>query len=273
MRRAGPAVKVSRREFVSTAGCAAASSLCALPSSAFAASSSPVKAEIRCTLLNLESNCALPESLAGMRAALGDSHHSVCESEIASGRPARINLASSINFARTRVRVVIVPAAGTVRPATFSALAELLDGGATVLWESGAAFLNHTDFAQQQALTKEYFGISIGEPVEIWPQSNSRKSKSAAALVSARSTRAMGHEQIPYVAYRWPLKAHVRDFSRVIPVSAASGRAFAHWEETPVAWDKNVGAGTLLLLGSPLGPALRAGDAEATALFQLITSE
>jgi hypothetical protein len=264
-------VKVSRREFVGTASCAAAASLCALPSSTFAASNFSAKVEARCTLLNLESNCALPESLVGMRDALDDSHRSVSEGEFASGELASSKLASSIDLAQSRGRIVIVPAAGTVRPATFSAVAELLDAGVTVLWESGAAFLDPADFAQQQALMNEHFGISIGQPIRVWPQSNPRKSKSEAPLQNARGMRAIGHEQIPYVAYRWPLKAHVRDFSRVIPVSAPTGRAIAHWDDAPVAWSKNVAAGTLVFLGSPLGPALRAGDAEATALFQSIT--
>ena len=92
-------------------------------------------------------------------------------------------------------------------------------------------------------------------------------------MQNARSTRAIGHEQIPYVAYRWPLQAHVRDFSRVIQVSAASGHEIAHWGEAPVAWRKKVGAGSLIFLGSPLGPALGSGDTEANTLFQSITSK
>jgi hypothetical protein len=223
--------------------------------------------EARCTLLNLESNCALPESLAGITGALGDSYHPVLESEFASGR-----LASNVASSRTHRRIVIVPAAGVALPATFAAVAELLSGGMTVVWESGAAFLEPHDFAIQQALTREHFGISIEQPVHPWSQTNSRTSKSAAPMQNARGMRAIGHEQIPYVAYRWPLRAHVRDFSRVIPVSALSGHAIAHWEESPVAWSKNVGAGTLIFLGSPLGPALRSGDAEAHALFHSIVA-
>jgi hypothetical protein len=268
LEREDAAVKVSRREFVSTATCAAAASLCALPSSALAASSSPTKVEPRFTLLNLESNCALPESLAGTQAALGDSHHSVLVSEFDLGR-----LASGLTSLCTSGRLVIIPAAGAVKRATFGAVAELLDAGATVLWESGAAFINSADFAQQQAMTEKYFGISIAQPVHVWWQSNSPKSKSAVSMQNARSTRAIGHEQIPYVAYRWPLQAHVRDFSRVIQVSAASGHAIAHWGEAPVAWRKKVGAGSLIFLGSPLGPALGSGDTEANTLFQSITSK
>ena len=257
-------MKVSRREFVSTAGCAAAASLCALPSSAFAASGSPAKVETRCTLLNLESNCALPESLAGMRAALGDSHHSALESEFASGSLRR---ASPITAPES---IVIVPAAGA-ETRDLQRCGRIARRAVRPFCGNRAPrFSTPRDFAQQQALTKEHFGISIGEPVEIWPQTQSRKSKTGATIQGARTMRAIGHEQIPYVTYRWPQEAHVRDFSRVMPVSAASGHAIAHWRTIPVAWSRNVGAGTLVFLGSPLGPALRAGDAEATALFQSI---
>jgi hypothetical protein len=249
-------MKVSRRAFVTTASCAAAASLCAIPSSAFTAYNIGESRAIRATLLDLETNCALRESLAGMRAALGSSHRCVAASNL---------LLSDFG------NLVIVAAAGSVMPDTFSAVAELLRGGATVLWESGAAFLNSADFAQQQALTKEHFGISIGPAVPVWPPSNSRKPESGVPIHDARGVRAIGHEQVPYVAYRWPLKAHVRDFSRVIPVFAPSGHAIAHWNEAPVAWSKNVEAGTLVFLGSPLGPALLAGDAEATALFQSLS--
>ena len=208
------------------------------------------------TLLDLESNCALPESLAAMRAALG-SHRCIAASDFRS-----TDLGS----------VVIVPAAGSATPEIFSAVAELLRQGTNVLWELGAAFLDSADFAQQQTLAKEYFGISIGRPVDIWPQANSRKRKAGTPVQNARGMRAIGHEQIPYVAYHWPVQAHVRDFSRVIPVSAASGPAIAHWNDVPVGWSKNIAAGTVVFLGSPLGPALRAGDSEATTLFQTIVA-
>ncbi len=157
-------MKVSRREFVSTASCAAAASLCAIPSSASAGSVSSANCESHRMLLNLESNCALPESLGGMRAALGSSHRCIAASELLLG---------------DLDGVLIVAAAGSASPGTFSAVAELLARGATVLWESGAAFLSAGDFAQQQALTKEHFGISIGEPVEIWPQLNRESQKPA----------------------------------------------------------------------------------------------
>ena len=251
-------MKVSRREFVSIGGCAFAASLCATPSFALSASNSGAKVSARCTLLNLESDCALPESLAGLRSALGSAHRGIDASDFQSN-----DLGD----------VVIVAAAGSATPESYSFAAALLARGARVLWESGAAFLDSRAFAMQRDLVREHFGISMERPVDVWAQYGARKAgvrKSTASEtnVSARSKRAIGHERIPYIAYRWPREAHVRDFSRVIPVSASSGHAIAHWGEIPVAWSKHVANGMLVFLGSPIGPALRARDSDAASLLR-----
>jgi hypothetical protein len=245
-------MKVSRREFVSTAGYAtAAASLCAIPSFGFVASDSGTRAGADCTLLDLEANCALPESLTAMRAALGDGHRRVTEIALSGAGS-----------------VVVVPAAGTVPAETFGAVAELVERGAKVLWESGAAFLDSDVFARQQAMTLDHFGISMGRPIDVWLPSASRSANVGTKNRSARSVRAIGHAQVPYVAYYWPREARIRDFSRVIPVSAKNGRAIGHWGEIPVAWRKSIGTGTLIFVGSPIGPALRAGDCDASSLLR-----
>jgi hypothetical protein len=249
-------VKVSRREFVSTAGCAAAAaSLCAIPSFEFAASDPAGRSVASCALLDLEANCALPESLAGMRAALGATHRRFTEIALKGAGP-----------------IVVVPAAGTVRAETFGVVAELVERGTIVLWESGAAFLNSDDFARQQALIVDHFGIAMERPIDVWSQSALRRANTGAKNESARGARATGHAQVPYVAYHWPREVHVRDFSRVIPVSAANGRAIGLWREIPVAWRKQIGAGTLIFVGSPVGPALLAGDSDAASLFGSLIS-
>jgi hypothetical protein len=256
-------VKVSRREFVGTAGCAAAASLCALPSFARAAKDSDARSGAGCTLLDLESNCTLPESLAGMRAALGNVHDCVVESQFAASE------FSPAKFSTSKVsRVLIVAGAGAARTETFETVRGMLESGATVLWESGAAFLDPGDFARQQALALQHFGISMERPVDVWSQSGSRRATAGVKNQSARNVRAIGHEQIPYVAYRWPRETHLRDFSRVIPVSTENGRAIGHWREIPVAWSKPLGSGTIVFLGSPIGPALRAGDSDAVSLLR-----
>jgi hypothetical protein len=262
-------MKVSRREFVNTAGWAAAAGYCALPSFGFIVADRSTMASAGCTLLDLKANCALHESFAGMRAALGDGHGLVPEHEFASRE-----FASSRVLPSDRGHVVIVAGAGAVEWETFSIVADLLRKGARVVWESGAAFLEHRDFAKQRALTHEYFGISMERPVDVWSQAVAGKSTHTRSGYEAnrnvRTVRAIGHQQVPYAAYRWPREVHVRDFSRVIPVSAANGLSIAHWGELSVAWREPVGPGTLVFLGSPIGPALRAGDSEACSLFHSI---
>lgn len=66
---------------------------------------------------------------------------------------------------------------------------------------------------------------------------------------------------IPYIDYTWPCAVKVRDFSRIVPVR--SGTVIAAVDDFPVAIKRRAGRGTLIVLGSPLGPALWAGDAEA----------
>jgi hypothetical protein len=244
-------MKVSRREFVSTAGFAATASLCGFPLFGFAVTDSRVKAA-RCTVVDLQSNCVLPESFVGMRAALGDSHRCITENELSS------NESSLAKFVSSGAHIIVVPAAASVYSRTYAAALELAEQGATILWESGAAFLEHREFAKQQTLTDRYFDILLQKPIELWQRG---------------SSRAFGHEQIPYVEYSWPSTAHVRDFSRVIPLSSSSGRPIARWQEVPVAWNRTIGAGALIFFGSPLGPALRAGDYEAQRLLHSITSQ
>jgi hypothetical protein len=106
-----------------------------------------------------------------------------------------------------------------------------------VLLESGAAF---GDFRSHRDQLRDYFQVLLGPPTELWP---------------ARG--------IPYVEYTWPVSTKVRDFSRVIPLAPQRGTVIARVDGIPVALARRVGPGTLVYLGSPLGPALWAGDAQA----------
>jgi hypothetical protein len=265
-------MKVSRRDFVSTASCAAAASLCALSTSAFAASSPSTRAATISTLLNLESNCALAESFDGIQMALGDSHRCMTENEFASNESAFREVAPG-EFLSGSAASLIVAGAGAVRAETFALVAQSLEKGARVVWESGAAFLEPRSFTEQQHLAREYFGISIGRPIDVWSRSIARRATGSGGdgsepNRSALSVRAIGHEHVPYVTYRWPVETHVRDFSSVIPVSATTGHAIAHWGKLPVAWSRHVGAGMLVFIGSPIGPAVRAGDSDAHSLLR-----
>ena len=89
-------------------------------------------------------------------------------------------------------------------------------------------------------------GVHIEAPVRLWP--------------------GRGARGVPYVDYRWPSSAKIRDFSRVVPLgrqSEGEGEIIARVEGLPVALKRRLGRGHLIFLGSPLGPALWAGDAEA----------
>src|SRR2546429_268865 len=93
---------------------------------------------------------------------------------------------------------------------------------------------------------RDQLGVHIEAPVRLW------------------SSR--GASGVPYVDYSWPASATIRDFSRVVPLerqSEGAGEIIAWVDDLPVALRRRYGRGDLIFLGSPLGPALWAGDAEA----------
>ena len=132
---------------------------------------------------------------------------------------------------------MIIPAANHIGFSTARAMTNCLHRGGTVLIESGAAF---AEFREHHDQLREHFNILLQPPVDLWP---------------ARG--------IPYVEFTWPVPVKVRDFSRVIPLAPQRGRVIARVGDVPVALARRVGRGTLVFLGSPLGPALWSGDAEA----------
>jgi hypothetical protein len=69
-----------------------------------------------------------------------------------------------------------------------------------------------------------------------------------------------------WVHFGWPIAAMIRDFSRVSRVSG--GTVIARLNGMPVAVRK----GPLVVLGSPLGPHLYAGDRDARAWVQALSS-
>src|SRR5262249_6740824 len=75
-----------------------------------------------------------------------------------------------------------------------------------------------------------------------------------------------------YVDSVWPRETTVRDFSRVIPASSREADVIGRVRALPVALKKCMAKGVLICLGSPLGPALRAGDPEAQSWLKLVTA-
>ena len=72
-----------------------------------------------------------------------------------------------------------------------------------------------------------------------------------------------GQNRVPYVDFIWPHPAKIRDFSRVVPLGSHPGETIAWADGLRVAFKQRIERGTLIYLGSPLGPALWAGDVAA----------
>lgn len=64
-----------------------------------------------------------------------------------------------------------------------------------------------------------------------------------------------------WIRFSWPIPAMIRDFGRICPVSG--GTVIARLGDIPVA----VRNGSLIVLGSPLGPHIYAGDRDAHDLL------
>jgi hypothetical protein len=248
-------MKLSRRYFLSAAAGSAAT-FWSFRSIGLEAPGSSLERAHDCALLDLNAHCILRESLQGYQAALGDKYNHFPEVGLNSRRPCRI---------------AIVPGLGPIDPAMAETLSSLLDAGTHVLLESGAAFVSPSEFTVHQEMLYRYFDIEVGAPVDLW----SRKSDDA--LLRHRpqrqpSKKLNSPEPIPYVNYSWPAQTTVRDFSLVIPVSAKAGDVIGRVGALPVALKRHTSGGMLIFLGSPLGPALRAGDPQARSWLRSVTA-
>jgi hypothetical protein len=138
-------------------------------------------------------------------------------------------------------QVIVVPAALAIPRPTARLLVRHIAGGGRLILESGAGFAAPTGpaFRAHRDLLRDCFDLDVGRP------------------------RRLAGRRVPYVEYRWPSRALVRDFSCIVPVNAREGEAIARIDGATVGLARRVGSATLIFLGSPLGPALWAGDAEA----------
>lgn len=143
---------------------------------------------------------------------------------------------STLANATPRVPVLVIPAALAV---PVRAIERHLSSDGIVILESGAAFGDEHSLSSCREPLGRALGVTIEAPVD---------------LLTGR---------VPYVDFRWPRRALVRDFSRVVPIVGRDGEVIATAGDHPVALRRRIARGTLLFLGSPLGPALWAGDAEA----------
>jgi hypothetical protein len=230
-------LRISRRDFVGGIA-AGGAALWSAPWIAWNTPRALVELSSPCVLFGLNAHCVLEESLRGYQDALHDKHQLISE--------ARIDRLPSCGTA-------IVPGLGRIEPSLASSLTGLLESGTNVILESAAAFLSPKEFASHQEMLNRYFGIAVGVPVPLWP---SAKPARRAAVSACRGP-------LPYVDYGWPRETKVRDFSWVVPVSAGAGDVIGTAGGLSVAVRNRNRRGTLIFLGSPLGPALRAGDPEA----------
>ena len=186
----------------------------------------------RYVLLDLHERGCFRESVAGFESAL-------------TSAGAQWMRADARWMSPSRCAVLIVPAALEIPPSVVRVITSCLQAGAGVIFESGAGFATDREFRAHRVVLRDYLHVHIEEPVELWPENSSQR--------------------IPYVDYTWPRPAKVRDFSRVVPLRRheGEGEVIAWVDDLPVALKRPGGRGNLIFLGSPLGPALWAGDAEA----------
>jgi hypothetical protein len=113
--------------------------------------------------------------------------------------------------------------------------------GRLVIFESASGFAEAGARREQRAGLREAFGLIIGHPVPVWGESG----------------------RPSYLDLGWPVRARIRDFSFAVPVRG--GEVIGRLGALPVAALQRAGAGALLFLGSPVGPALWSRDPHAHA--------
>lgn len=182
-----------------------------------------------CSLVDPGPSCPLPESFAGYESAL---------------RSLGFNFERCLFQSFGASRMIILPAALMTNESSVSKVRAHLVRGATVLFESGAAYASAREFDSQRRLIESSFGLRLHDSVRLWGPAGSFR-------------------QSPYIDYYWPMAVKVRDFSRVIPIGSGSGEEIARFQNLPVAARRRIGRGTFVFLGSPVGPHLLAGDREA----------
>src|SRR5712692_4363739 len=114
----------------------------------------------------------------------------------------------------------------------------------------GAGFASQRDFRAHRAALRDALEIEVDTPVSLWLDSSARGA--------------------PYVDFTWPISTKIRDFSRVVPQRTGAGNIIAQVNGLPVARVQRRRRGTLIMLGTPIGPALWAGDAEARRWLQAV---
>ncbi len=252
-------IRVSRRHFLCTAVGAGAGLASVARGQAFSmAGRSPAalpQGQLDCVLVDLEDGCRLRESLAGYEAALSRTHFRFLRVAPHQMPPAP---------------VVIVPGCAGLAPNVAEMLRSSAESGALVLVESGAAYAEPPEFEAHRAALDLHFGLKVEAPVDLW--SDGREEVSALPRHTEGRRGKAGRPHVPFVDYNWPIAVKVRDFSHIVPLrnSVLNGESIGWAQGRPMAARQSIGRGSLVFLGSPLGPALRYGDREAERWFNAL---
>ncbi len=204
-----------------------------------------------CLLLDGGGHTVLDESLRGYRSALAALGARVAQTSVSEVFGSWVASTAAGWDAGAAARhapgsTLIVAPAALLRPRSAEWLRQQACSGATVVFESAAAFAGPEEFRAQSRLIRSALGVTIEAGCDWWHPSPASR-------------------EMPYVRYRWPVGATVRDFTRAVTVADAETIACVRGQ--PVALRKRVGRGTLVFLGSPLGPHLLSRDPDATRWF------
>jgi hypothetical protein len=220
---------MTRRAFVGAAACAG---------SARARMRQP---ELRCALVDLGSDCVLRESLAGFAGAMPGAIK-VSAEQLTDRQECVFYAVDQKLMHRQECLFYVVPGAGAIDHDLGLRLARMVDREGWLVFESAAGFASEAAFRTQREMLASYFGLAIERPMNL---------------------RESGESIVPYVDYAWPAAVKIRDFSRVVPVRCETSEVIGAIAGRRLAVRRRVGRGVLIFLGSPIGPALGAGDQDA----------
>jgi len=136
---------------------------------------------------------------------------------------------------------MVLPSVRAFSRAYIRPLRVLMDQGAWVIWERAAGF-------ETTVAADELLGNALG-------------------IAIRRCVRVKSNE---YVHYRWPATAMVRAFHQVSLLNCSADEMVAEYDGVPVAMKRAYGNGGLILLGSMLGPGIRAGEPQALQVVQAL---
>jgi hypothetical protein len=134
-------------------------------------------------------------------------------------------------------RTIIAPSASSLHGNVLPALAREAQLGATVLIDLADGFASRSEVTRTRMNLRHRLDIRIADPV----------------------ASATGD----YVFYRWPLPALVRHFTRTSYIEPGQNMSIAHLGAQSTAVRKELGLGSVVVIGSPLGSPLLAGYEQA----------